>query len=79
MKGIIFGIGLGPGDPELITRKAISLIASCDTLVFDHLANSEFRKHAHSECEQIDVGKSPGRHTVDQGQICKILVFKQLK
>ena len=78
-KGKVFLVGAGPGDPELITRKAISLIASCDTLVFDHLANSEFRKHAHSECEQIDVGKSPGRHTVDQRQICKILVSKAIE
>ena len=75
-KGKVFLVGAGPGDPELITSKAISLIKSCDTLVFDHLANSEFRKYASSKTEQINVGKSPGRHTVDQDQICEILVTK---
>jgi siroheme synthase len=69
-KGKVFLVGAGPGDPELITRKAISLISSCETLVFDYLANSEFRKYAAPGCEQINVGKSPGRHTVDQEQIC---------
>jgi uroporphyrinogen III methyltransferase/synthase len=75
-KGKVFLVGAGPGDPELITRKAISLISSCETLVFDYLANSEFRKYAAPGCEQINVGKSPGRHTVDQEQICEILVTK---
>ena len=45
-------------------------------LVFDHLANSEFRKYASIGCEQIDVGKSPGRHTMDQEEIGEILVSK---
>jgi len=78
-KGKVFLVGAGPGDPELITRKAIALISSCETLVYDHLANAEFRKYASIDCEQIDVGKSPGRHTMDQKEIGEILVSKGLE
>jgi len=72
--GTVFLVGAGPGDVGLITQKAIELISTCDVLVFDHLANAELRKQAKSDCEHIDVGKSPGRHTVVQEEIGKILV-----
>ena len=72
--GTVFLVGAGPGDVGLITQKAIELISTCDVLVFDHLANAELRKRAKSDCEHIDVGKSPGRHTVVQEEIGKILV-----
>lgn len=74
--GKVFLIGAGPGDVGLITVKGLSLIQKCDVLVFDHLANSELRKGSSESCEQIDVGKSPGRHTMTQEEIGKILVEK---
>ena len=72
--GKVFLVGAGPGDIGLITQKALELISTCDVLVFDHLANSELRKRAIENCEQIDVGKSPGSHTMPQDEIGKILV-----
>ncbi|MGY8712526.1 MAG: uroporphyrinogen-III C-methyltransferase [Verrucomicrobiia bacterium] len=74
--GKVFLVGAGPGDIGLITQKALELISTCDVLVFDHLANSELRKRAIENCEQIDVGKSPGSHTMPQDEIGKILVKK---
>lgn len=74
--GRVFLVGAGPGDVRLITLKASELIKTCDVLVFDHLANSELRKGVPMGCEQIDVGKSPGRHTMEQEEIGKILVQK---
>lgn len=74
--GKVFLVGAGPGDPKLCTLRAKELIEACDVLVFDHLANPEFRKWTREDCEQIDVGKSPGRHTVAQDEIGKILVRK---
>ena len=74
--GKVFLVGAGPGDIGLITQKALELISTCDVLVFDHLANSELRKRAIKNCEQIDVGKSPGSHTMPQDEIGKILVKK---
>ncbi|MBT3667177.1 MAG: uroporphyrin-III C-methyltransferase, partial [Opitutae bacterium] len=74
--GKVFLVGAGPGDVSLVTLKAFELIKTCDVLVFDHLANAELRKGVKTGCEQIDVGKSPGRHTMDQNEIGKILVKK---
>ncbi len=74
--GKVFLVGAGPGDVGLITLKAHELISDCEVLVFDHLANAELRKRARSGCEQIDVGKSPGHHTMTQEEIGKILVEK---
>jgi len=74
--GRVFLVGAGPGDVRLITLKASELIKTCDVLVFDHLANSELRKGVPIGCEQINVGKSPGRHTMEQEEIGKILVQK---
>ncbi|NDH15691.1 MAG: uroporphyrinogen-III C-methyltransferase, partial [Opitutae bacterium] len=73
---MVYLVGAGPGDPNLITLRARELIESCDVLVYDHLANRRLHDWAPSNCERIDVGKSPGRHTMDQLEISKILVEK---
>ncbi len=75
-KGIVYLVGAGPGDPGLLTLKAQALIKTCDVLVYDHLANRKLHDWASSDCLRIDVGKSPGRHTVEQFEIGKILVEK---
>ncbi len=75
-KGIVYLVGAGPGDPGLLTLKAQALIKTCDVLVYDHLANRKLHDWASSDCLRIDVGKSPGRHTVEQSEIGKILVEK---
>ena len=72
--GIVYLVGAGPGEPKLSTLRARELIEQCNVLVYDNLANPELRKWAASDCLQIDVGKSPGRHTLDQRDIEKVLV-----
>ncbi len=74
--GKVYLVGAGPGDPGLITVKARDLVASCDVLVYDNLVNRDFLRQTPEGCEQIDVGKKPGRHTVEQEKICKMLVEK---
>ncbi len=74
--GKIYLVGAGPGDPSLSTLRTREIILCCDVLVYDHLANPEFQKWTRSDCELINVGKSPGRHTVPQEEIGKILVSK---
>jgi len=69
-------VGAGPGDPGLLTLRAQTLIKECDVLVYDHLANRRLHDWASPDCFLIDVGKSPGRHTVEQAEIGKILVEK---
>lgn len=74
--GTVYLVGAGPGDRGLITVKARELIASCDILVFDNLVNRILLEEAAPGCELVDVGKRPGRHTVEQEEICRMLVEK---
>jgi len=74
--GKVYLVGAGPGDPGLITTKALGLVETCDVLVYDNLVNRDFLKKTSKGCEQIDVGKKPGRHAVEQEMICQTLVDK---
>ena len=75
LNGKVFLVGAGPGDPGLLTLKARSLIESCDVLIFDYLVNPVIHSWASRECEQIDVGKSPGlKKSAEQAQIETLLV-----
>lgn len=56
-------VGAGPGDPELLTVRAMRLISSADVIVHDALASDEIIALAKPGVELIDVGKKPGRPT----------------
>lgn len=73
-RGRIFLAGAGPGDPELITLKAVRAIAAADVIVYDYLVNPELLKHARPEAERIYVGKQAGAHTMRQEEINSLLV-----
>jgi uroporphyrin-III C-methyltransferase len=67
-------VGAGPGDPGLLTVKALALLESCDVVVYDYLVNPELLSHVHASAERIYVGKvGGGRHT-PQRQINQILI-----
>ena len=55
--GKVHLVGAGPGDPDLITVKALKLLQSADAIVYDRLANSELLEHAQTHCDLIYVGK----------------------
>ena len=72
--GIVYLVGAGPGDPGLLTVKAVDLLESCDTLVYDYLVNPEVLGHVQLSTERIYVGKvGGGRHT-PQRQINHLLI-----
>jgi uroporphyrinogen III methyltransferase / synthase len=75
-KGIVYLVGAGPGDPELITAKGIRCIASADVLIYDYLAAEALLTHARPECELIYVGKKGGDHTLSQQKINALIVDK---
>lgn len=70
----VYLVGAGPGDPDLLTRKAERLIRSCDALVFDYLVAEEILSWIPSHAEKICVGKRAGFHSVAQEQIQDVLV-----
>jgi uroporphyrinogen III methyltransferase / synthase len=73
-KGVVYLVGAGPGDPDLITVKGRRLIEGCDALVHDFLVAEEMKGWVKGGCEVYDVGKRSGRHTLEQGRICELLV-----
>tara|TARA_R110000868_G_scaffold69537_2_gene204607 strand:+ start:1444 stop:2259 length:816 start_codon:yes stop_codon:yes gene_type:complete len=66
-------IGAGPGDPELITLKAINALQAADVVLYDALVNTELLKYA-KNAELIFVGKRKGCYAYQQEQINELIV-----
>ncbi len=67
-------VGAGPGDPELITLKALRRLREADVVIHDRLVPAEVLDEARQDAERIDVGKAPGRHCRGQAEINWLLV-----
>lgn len=72
--GKVYLIGGGPGDPGLITIKALEAISEADTVIYDRLVNPSLLNRARKDAELIDVGKERGRHIWPQQKINDLLV-----
>ncbi|GGA37731.1 uroporphyrinogen-III C-methyltransferase [Paenibacillus physcomitrellae] len=66
-------VGAGPGDPELITLKAVRRIGEGDVILYDRLVNRELLHYAKPEAIMIYCGKAPGKHTFSQEQIQSLM------
>src|SRR5699024_12822212 len=75
-QGIVYLVGAGPGDPELITVKGANILNEADVIVYDRLANPELFSMASGDSEHIYVGKRPDKPSVQQSQINHILIPK---
>ncbi|MBI1373160.1 MAG: uroporphyrinogen-III C-methyltransferase [Phycisphaera sp.] len=71
--GIVYLVGAGPGDPELITLKALRCIEAAEVLVFDALANPVLLEYAAEDCELIDAGKRAKDHKLTQDETNALL------
>ena len=78
MTGKVYLIGAGPGDPELMTVKAIRMLNEADAVVYDRLVSDEIIAMANPDAKMIFVGKSPKCHTVPQERINEILAEEAL-
>ena len=67
-------IGCGPGDPDLLTLKALQRLQEADVLVVDRLVKPKILEYARRDAERIFVGKTPGGPTTSQAEINRILV-----
>ena len=67
-------LGAGPGDPELVTVKALRRLREADVVIHDRLVPIELLEEVSPSAEIIDAGKSPGRHCLAQGEINWLLV-----
>jgi len=75
---VVHLIGAGPGDPELITLKAVKALEKAEVVIYDRLANEEILKHS-PNAKLIYVGKKAGEHSKSQNEINKILVDEAKK
>ncbi|MBN2063309.1 MAG: uroporphyrinogen-III C-methyltransferase, partial [Sedimentisphaerales bacterium] len=72
--GIVYLAGAGPGDPGLITVRALELLSRADVIVYDYLANESLLRHSRPDAELIYVGKKAGQHSMPQESINELLV-----
>jgi uroporphyrinogen III methyltransferase/synthase len=72
--GVVYLVGAGPGDPGLITARALELIASADVILHDRLIPAAALDGARPDAEILYVGKEPGRASVPQDQIEQRLI-----
>lgn len=72
--GTVWLVGSGPGDPDLLTRKAERLLAQADLIFFDALVGDAMFDLA-PQAEWISVGKRSGRHSVAQDRINDLLLL----
>ncbi len=69
MKSTLYLVGAGPGDPELITLKAIKTLAAADVILYDALANESLLDYARPGTIKEFVGKRYGCHALSQDEI----------
>lgn len=69
-------VGAGPGDPDLITLKAIKAIESADVILYDALVNPVLLNYASNDTELVFVGKRKGCYAYQQEQINELIVSR---
>jgi len=72
--GKVYIVGAGPGDPELLTLKALRAIEEADVILYDELIGDLKDLIKKSKAELIDVGKRAGRHKKKQEEINELMV-----
>lgn len=72
--GKVFIIGAGPGDPNLLTLKAVGAIKAADVILFDHLVNPEVLAHARRGVELVYAGKRAGARAISQTEINRLMI-----
>src|SRR4051794_21284220 len=75
-RGKVYLVGAGPGDLGLVTLRAKECIEKADTIIYDHLANSEMLGWARADCEIVYAGKQAGEHALTQDAINDLLIEK---
>ncbi len=74
MAGFVSFVGSGPGDPELLTLKAVDRLSTADAILFDDLSAGPILSHARDGADLVGVGKRAGRASPKQDHVSRLLV-----
>jgi len=72
--GEVYLVGAGPGDPDLLTFKALRLMQRSDVVLYDRLISDDILSLVRRDAERIFVGKQPERHTMAQEDISELMI-----
>lgn len=72
--GVVHIVGAGPGDPELLTLKALQALQDCDVIIHDRLVPAAILDRARRDARRLYVGKTRGDHSVPQDQIEQLMI-----
>jgi len=76
MKGKVYLVGAGPGDPGLITVKGLKCLKQAEVIIYDRLIDERLLQEASPDAELIYVGKSAQHHALEQSQINELLIVR---
>ena len=74
MNGKVYLVGAGPGDPDLLTLKALRLLRAADVVLHDALVTDEILRFARPHARLVDVGKRVGQHLLTQNEINRKMI-----
>ena len=72
--GEVYLIGAGPGDPDLLTLRAVQLLQQADVVLYDRLVSDAVLDRARRDAERIFVGKEAGNHHLAQARIHELMI-----
>lgn len=74
MTGFVSFVSSGPGDPELLTLKAVDRLKRADAVLFDDLSSGPILTHVRASADMVGVGKRAGRPSPKQNHVSRLLV-----
>ncbi len=74
MSGFVSFVGSGPGDPELLTLKAVDRLRRADAVLYDDLSSGPILEHAGPDADLVSVAKRAGRKSPRQDHVSRLLV-----